>query len=178
MTYTLIKCAEIHIACSSAQDLLQAAGYDGLANQLLVPPSGSIPFMRPIPRGSHKADGRVILQTVQDSAKKVGLALPRYRGLIAIDGSFLDACRPSSVASSNARPIVVPSDSKTEPCKIFLSDGRPPKDPVVSLALGKDQTGVMDRGYQEHARFDAWINDEKHFEEKCERLAHQKEPIN
>ena len=49
------------------------------------------------------------------------------------------------------------------PRKIFLSDGKAAERPFVSLLLEKGQTGVMDRGYQEHARFDAWINDEKHF---------------
>ena len=59
-------------ACSSAQDLLQAAGCDGLANQLLVPPSGlgqSTFYEANTTRGK-KADVRVILQTVQDSRQK------------------------------------------------------------------------------------------------------------
>ena len=25
------------------------------------------------------------------------------------------------------------------------------------------QTGVLDRGYQDHSRFDTWIEDDKHF---------------
>jgi hypothetical protein len=49
------------------------------------------------------------------------------------------------------------------PRKIFLSDGKAGERPFVSMILSPGQTGVLDRGYQAHNRFDQWQKDGKHF---------------
>jgi len=38
-----------------------------------------------------------------------------------------------------------------------------PNVPYVSMILFPGQTGVMDRGYQAHDRFDQWQEEGKHF---------------
>lgn len=157
-------------ACSSAQDLLQAAGCDGLVNRLLVPTSGlgeSTFYEANATRGK-KQMFELFTRLSKTAAKQVGLALPRHRGLIAIDGSFIDACLSMTWAdySHNKRKAKLHFGfdlNGSIPRKIFLSDGKADERPFVSLLLEKGQTGVMDRGYQEHARFDAWINQDKHF---------------
>ncbi len=49
------------------------------------------------------------------------------------------------------------------PRKLYLTDGNGAERPFVSLILSDGQTGVMDRGYQSHQRFDQWQNDGKLF---------------
>jgi len=49
------------------------------------------------------------------------------------------------------------------PRKIFLTDGNGAERPFVSMILSPGQTGVMDRGYQAHDRFDHWQEEGKHF---------------
>jgi len=49
------------------------------------------------------------------------------------------------------------------PRKLYLTDGKGAERPFVSPILEPGQTGVMDRGYQDHTRFDEWIEDGKHF---------------
>jgi IS4 transposase len=47
--------------------------------------------------------------------------------------------------------------------KVFLSDGNGAERPFVSMILSPGQTGVTDRGYQAHDRFDQWQEELKHF---------------
>lgn len=44
--------------------------------------------------------------------------------------------------------------NRSIPRKIFLTDGKGPERPFVSLILSPGQTGVLDRGYQAHEMFD------------------------
>jgi hypothetical protein len=49
------------------------------------------------------------------------------------------------------------------PGKVFLTDGKGPERPFVSMILSPGQTGVLDRGYQAHDLFDLWQEEGKHF---------------
>jgi hypothetical protein len=49
------------------------------------------------------------------------------------------------------------------PSKIFFTDGKGAERPFVSQILSPGQTGVCDRGYQEHAEFDSLQSEGKHF---------------
>ena len=49
------------------------------------------------------------------------------------------------------------------PRKVFLTDGNGAERPFVSKILSDDQTGVTDRGYQCHSRFDQWQDEDKKF---------------
>ena len=46
---------------------------------------------------------------------------------------------------------------------MVLSAGKGAERPFVPQLLEANETGVLDRGYQDHRRFDAWIEEGKHF---------------
>ncbi|UCF56642.1 MAG: transposase [Deltaproteobacteria bacterium] len=60
------------------------------------------------------------------------------------------------------------------PRKIFLFDGNGAERPFVSMILSPGQTGVMDRGYQAHDRFDQWQEESKHFVCRIKASTHKK----
>jgi IS4 transposase len=46
--------------------------------------------------------------------------------------------------------------NRSIPGKLFLTDGRGGERPFVSQILSSGETGILDRGYQCHKRFDLW----------------------
>lgn len=88
--------------------------------------------------------------------------------LIGIDGSLIDASLSMHWAdyrkgSKKAKVHLGFDLNHTIPRKIYLSDGKGAERPFVSMILSPGQTGVMDRGYQAHDRFDQWQEEGKHF---------------
>lgn len=88
--------------------------------------------------------------------------------LIAIDGSLIDACLSMYWAdyrkgSKKAKVHLGFDLNRGIPRKVFLSDGNGAERPFVSMILSPGQTGVTDRGYQAHDRFDQWQKELKHF---------------
>ncbi len=53
--------------------------------------------------------------------------------------------------------------NRSIPSKIFLTDGKGAERPFVSKILSPGQTGVLDRGYQCHEKFDRWQTEKKKF---------------
>jgi IS4 transposase len=53
--------------------------------------------------------------------------------------------------------------NRSIPRKIFLTDGNGAERPFVSQILSPGETGVMDRGYQCHKKFDLWQKEKKLF---------------
>jgi len=49
------------------------------------------------------------------------------------------------------------------PRKVYLSDGKGAERPFVEQLLDPGQTGVLDRGYQSHQRFDRWQENDIRF---------------
>jgi len=93
---------------------------------------------------------------------------PELGDLIGIDGSLIDACLSMHWAdyrngSKKAKVHLGFDINHGIPRKIFLSDGNGAERPFVSMILSPGQTGVMDRGYQAHDRFDQWQEESKHF---------------
>ena len=88
--------------------------------------------------------------------------------LIAIDGSLIDAVLSMSWAdyrknSKKAKIHLGFNVNKGIPSKIFFTDGNGAERPFVSQILSPGQTGVGDRGYQEHAAFDSLQAEGKSF---------------
>jgi len=86
---------------------------------------------------------------------------PGLGTLIAIDGSFIDA----TLSMHGADYRKTARKAKTHlgfdlnhgiPRKIFFTDGKGAERPFVDRILSPGETGVMDRGYQCHERFDQW----------------------
>ena len=92
----------------------------------------------------------------------------RFGELIAIDGSLIDAVLSMDWADyrNNSRKAKIHlgfNINKGIPSKIFFTDGKGAERPFVSQILSPGQTGVCDRGYQEHAEFDSLQAEGKHF---------------
>ena len=92
----------------------------------------------------------------------------QFGELIAIDGSLIDAVLSMDWADyrNNSRKAKIHlgfNINKGIPSKIFFTDGKGAERPFVSQILSPGQTGVCDRGYQEHAEFDSLQAEGKHF---------------
>jgi len=101
-------------------------------------------------------------------SKCLGIAHAQLGNLVAIDGSLIDASLSMTWAdyndSTNKAKVHLGFDlNRSIPTKLYLTEGKEAERPFVSCILEPGQTGVIDRGYQDHDRFDEWIDDEKHF---------------
>jgi hypothetical protein len=93
---------------------------------------------------------------------------PELGSLIGIDGSLIDATLSMYWAdyrknSKKAKVHVGFDLNQAIPRKVFLTDGNDAERPFVSKILAENQTGVIDRGYQCHKRFDQWQGEDKKF---------------
>ena len=113
-----------------------------------------------------------MLEVFGKLAKKVsrhlGIAHAQLGDLVAIDGSLIDATLSMIWAdyrdTKNKAKVHLGFDlNRSIPRKLYLTEGKGAERPFVSCILESGQTGVMDRGYQDHSRFDEWIDEEKHF---------------
>jgi len=98
--------------------------------------------------------------------------LPRQHAdlgqLVAFDGSLIDAVLSMTWAdyrkgSKKAKTHVGFNLNYAIPTKIFLTDGNGAERPFVSQILSPGQTGVGDRGYQQHDLFDCLQTEGKSF---------------
>ena len=155
---------------TSGQHLLQVLEEDDFARDVIAPKNGikKSSFSEAVnSRGLEQLAH--IYQNLQNEA--VGV-LPKEHDelgdLIGIDGSLIDACLSMHWAdyrkgSKKAKVHLGFDLNHGIPRKIFLSDGNGAERPFVSMILSPGQTGVTDRGYQAHDRFDQWQEEGKHF---------------
>jgi len=154
----------------SGQHLLQVLEEDDFARDHIAPEKGikKSSFAEAInSRGLEQLIH--VYQNLQTNAVTV---LPKEHDdlgdLIGIDGSLIDACLSMYWAdyrkgSKKAKVHLGFDLNRGIPRKVFLSDGNGAERPFVSMILSPGQTGVMDRGYQTHDRFDQWQEEDKHF---------------
>jgi len=154
----------------SGQHLLQVLEADDFARDHIAPEEGikKSSFAEAInSRGLEQLIH--VYQNLQTNAVAV---LPKEHDdlgdLIGIDGSLIDACLSMYWAdyrngSKKAKVHLGFDLNRSIPRKVFLSDGNGAERPFVSMILSPGQTGVMDRGYQTHNRFDQWQEEDKHF---------------
>ncbi len=88
--------------------------------------------------------------------------------LVAIDGSLIDAVLSMTWAdyrknSKKAKIHLGFNINKGIPSKIYFTDGNGAERPFVSQILSPGQTGLSDRGYQEHSEFDSLQDEGKRF---------------
>jgi len=93
---------------------------------------------------------------------------PELGELVAFDGSLIDAVLSMTWAdyrkgSKKAKVHIGFDLNRCIPRKIFLTDGNGTERPFVNKILSPGQTGVGDRGYQEHALFDTLQTEGKSF---------------
>jgi len=154
----------------SGQHLLQVLEEDNFARNHIAPEQGikKSSFAEAInSRGLEQI--MYVYQNLQANAVSV---LPKEHSdlgdLIGIDGSLIDACLSMHWAdyrkgSKKAKVHLGFDLNRSIPRKVFLSDGNGAERPFVSMILSPGQTGVTDRGYQAHDRFDQWQEELKHF---------------
>ena len=155
---------------TSARHLLQVLEEDNFARDVIAPQDGikKSSFAEAInTRGLEQLTH--IYNNLQTQAVNI---LPKEHeklgNLIAIDGSLIDTCLSMLWAdyrrgSKKAKVHLGFDINRGIPRKIFLSDGKAAERPFVSMILSPEQTGIMDRGYQAHNRFDQWQEEGKHF---------------
>ena len=155
---------------TSAQHLLQVLEEDDFARKNIAPEEGikKSSFAEAINnRGLEQLSH--IYQNLQAQAIS---DLPKEHNelgdLISIDGSLIDACLSMQWAdyrkgSKKAKVHLGFDINHGIPRKVFLTDGKGPERPFVSMILSPGQTGVLDRGYQAHDLFDLWQEENKHF---------------
>jgi len=154
----------------SAQHLLQVLEEDDFARSEIAPKAG-------IQKSSFSEATNTrgleqflyVFQNLQTQAAEI---LPEQNSelgnLVGIDGSLIDATLSMHWAdfrknSKKAKVHIGFDLNQAIPRKVYLADGNSPERPFVNLILSEGQTGVMDRGYQSHRRFDQWQQDGKFF---------------
>ena len=156
--------------CTSARHLLQMIKNDSLTQQLLMPDGGlgkSTNYYANANRGLEQ-----MCQLFDKLAKKVSRKLSTIHSqlgdLVAIDGSLIDATLSMTWADYTSATNKVKAHlgfdlNRGLPRKVHLTVGKEAERPFVSSILRSGETGVLDRGYQDHQRFDEWIQEGKHF---------------
>ncbi len=159
----------------------------GFVNRLLVPESGlgeSTFYEANASRGSTQMVELVDLSACLRAARRqacnaqagrlskkaskcVGRSYAELGHLVVIDGSLIGACLSMTWADylgdvRKAKMHLGLDLSGSIPRKMILTEGRGAERPFVSHLLKEGETGVLDRGYQDHQRFDAWIAEGKH----------------
>lgn len=155
---------------TSAQDLLEAARCDGFVNRLLVPESGlgeSTFYEANANRGSTQMV-ELVDRLSKKAAKLVGISYAELGRLVVIDGSLIAACLSMTWADYRKAVNKVKMHlgfnlQGSIPRKMILTSGNGAERPFVSQLLEDGETGVLDRGYEDHQRFDTWIEQDKHF---------------
>jgi len=154
----------------SARDLIQDMEENNFAIQNIAPKGGiSRSSFSEIINGRGLEQLQFIFENLYKQAVKV---LPKGHkelgDLISIDGTLIDAVLSMYWAdyrtgSKKAKAHFGFDINHGIPSTIFLTEGKGAERPFVNQILSKDQTGVMDRGYQSHKDFDLLQEEGKHF---------------
>lgn len=154
----------------SGRHLLQVLNEDDFARENIAPING-------IKRSSffEAINGRGLEQlqyVFSELCSQASAYLPSQYShlgqLVALDGSLIDAVFSMTWAdyrkrSKKAKVHVGFNINQGIPMKIHLTDGKGAERPFVSQIISRGQTGIGDRGYQEHALFDSLQFDGKSF---------------
>jgi hypothetical protein len=102
------------------------------------------------------------------AAKALGTKYDNFGSLCALDGSLVDATLSMEWAdytqTTNKAKVHLTFDiNHSIPRQVILTEGKAPERPVADEQLQQGQTSVMDRGYQDHSRFDFWTDEGKYF---------------
>jgi hypothetical protein len=154
----------------SAQHLLQVLEEDDFARSAIAPKNGI--KKSSFSEATNSRGLEQFMYVYQNLQAQASAILPKQNpelgDLVGIDGSLINATLSMHWAdyrknSKKAKVHVGFDLNQAIPRKIYLTDGNGAERPFVSLILSDGQTGVMDRGYQSHKRFDQWQQDGKLF---------------
>jgi hypothetical protein len=147
----------------SARHLLQVLEEDDFARNKIAPEQGI--KKSSFSEATNSRGLEQFMYVFKNLQTKATRALPNHHpdlgNLVGIDGSLIDAtlsmCWADYRKGAKKAKVHVGFDlNHSIPRKIFLTDGNGAERPFVSQILSPGDTGVMDRGYQCHKRFDLW----------------------
>jgi hypothetical protein len=154
----------------SAQHLLQVLEEDDFAKSAIAPKNGI--KKSSFSEATNSRGLEQFMHVYQNLQAQASSILPKQNpelgDLVGIDGSLINATLSMHWAdyrkkSKKAKVHIGFDLNQTIPRKVYLTDGNGAERPFVSLILSEGQTGVMDRGYQSHNRFDQWQREGKRF---------------
>lgn len=155
---------------SSGRELLQAFEQNDFAKECVAPPNGikKSSFFEAINTRGLEQLGEVFTHLVKEAGKAIPAEYAHLGSLVAIDGSLIDAVLSMEWANyqtgaKKAKSHIGFDINRGIPRKIYLTDGKEGERSFVDKIIDKGETGIMDRGYQCNAHFDAWQAAEKHF---------------
>jgi hypothetical protein len=155
---------------SSGRELLQALEQNDFAKACVAPAQGikKSAFFEAINTRGLDQLSEIFNYLVKEAADVIPAEYSHFGNLVAIDGSLIDAVLSMEWAdyrggSKKAKAHVGFDINRGIPRSIFLTDGKEGERPFVDKIIDKNETAVIDRGYQCHAHFDQWQTDEKHF---------------
>jgi len=155
---------------TSAQHLLQVLEEDEFARSQIAPKGGIKKSSFSEATNTRGLDQFMfVFEQVQKQASRVlPNCHPTLGNLVAIDGSLIDATLSMQWAdyrkgAKKAKAHIGFDLNRGIPRKIFFTEGTGAERPFVSQILSPGETGVMDRGYQCHEKFDMWQEEETLF---------------
>lgn len=155
---------------SSGRHLLQAFEQNDFARKCIAPAKGikKSAFFEAINTRGLDQLSQLFTALVADATKILPAEFVHLGNLVSVDGSLINAVLSMEWAdyrggAKKAKAHLGFDINRSIPTKIFLTDGKEGERPFVDKIIGKDQTAVMDRGYQCHRYFDQWQADEKQF---------------
>lgn len=155
---------------SSGRELLQNLEEDEYARHLIAPAGGvkRSTFFDTV----NERCVEQLLHVLSELQKQAVSILPARHielgELVAVDGSFIDSVLSMTWAEyqtqNNKAKLHLGFDlTYGIPGSLILTDGNGAERPQVSSLVQPGQTAVLDRGYQDHERFDQWRKEDRHF---------------
>lgn len=155
---------------TSAQHLLQTLKEDTFAREHIAPEGGieKSSFSEATNTRGLEQFMHVFENLQQQASHLLPEANKELGQLVGIDGSLIDGTLSMRwadyrKASKKAKVHVGFDLNRSIPRKVHLTDGNGAERPFVSQILSKEQTGVLDRGYQCHELFDQWQENDQLF---------------
>lgn len=155
---------------SSGRHLLQVLKEDDFARKHIAPEDGieKSSFFEAINNRGLEQLQFVYHNLCQEASMVLPAQYAQLGNLVAIDGSLIDAVLSMAWAdyrkhSKKAKIHLGFDINRGIPSKLHLTDGKGGERPFVSQILDPGQTGVCDRGYQDHALFDSLQAEGKSF---------------
>jgi hypothetical protein len=154
----------------SGTDLVQALQKDTFAREHIAPKDGlkKSSFFEAINTRGLEQLAIVFKELQAQAAATIPKEFEHLGELVAIDGSLINAVLSMTWAdyrngSKKAKVHVGFDINRSIPTKLYLTDGLAGERAFVDQLLSSGKTGVLDRGYQCHKRFDQWQQEGRQF---------------
>jgi hypothetical protein len=154
----------------SGRHLVQALNEDDFAKNNIAPEKGinKSSFFEAINHRGLEQLQALYNHLCIEASNLLPVRFPLYGDLTAIDGSLINGVLSMAWAdyrknSKKAKIHLGFNVNQGIPSKIFFTNGKGAERPFVSQMIAPGQTGICDRGYQDHALFDSLRDEGKSF---------------